>query len=402
MSKRIPGLYKRGTQGIWHIDKCIKGYGRLHESTGTSELEEAERYLIRRLEELRKATVYGIRPERIFRQAATRFLLDYQHKRSIGRYAQSLKILDPHIGDLPLRQVHQGTLESFIQHRREQGMRANTINRDLAVVRRILTLAARLWRDESGLTWLETAPLLQLLDCDDARKPYPLSWDEQSRLFARLPEHLREMALFKVNTGTREQEVVCLRWNWEVSIPELKTSVFVIPGGGVKNGEDRLVVMNAEARAVINRQRGRNPEYVFTYSKGQPVDRINTKAWRRARKEAGLPQVRVHDLKHTFGRRLRAKGVSHETRQVLLGHKNGQITTHYSAAEIGELIEAVEKVSWSGSSAPTLTLIKSENSRKSPARFRFSSLRACIAGTANDVYTSFKHYPGDCHDRNGS
>ena len=77
--------------------------------------------------------------------------------------------------------------------------------------------------------------------------------------------------------------------------------------------------------------------------------------------------MRVHDLKHTFGRRLRAKGVSHETRQVLLGHKNGQITTHYSATEIGELIDAVEKVSWSGSSAPTLTLIKNENSRKSPA-----------------------------------
>ncbi len=28
MSKRIPGLYKRGTQGIWHIDKCVRGYGR--------------------------------------------------------------------------------------------------------------------------------------------------------------------------------------------------------------------------------------------------------------------------------------------------------------------------------------------------------------------------------------
>jgi len=325
---------------------------------------------------MRKANVYGIRVERSFRQAATKFLLDNQHKRSIGRYAQSLKILDPYIGDLPLRRVHQGTLESFLRHRRKQGMRANTINRDLAVVRRILTLAARLWRDDSGLTWLETAPLLQLLDCDDARKPYPLSWDEQARLFARLPEHLREMALFKVNTGTREQEVVCLRWDWEVSIPELKTSVFVVPGGGVKNGEDRLVVMNAEARAVINRQRGRNPEYVFTYSKGQPVDRINTKAWRRAREEAGLLQARVHDLKHTFGRRLRAKGVSHETRQVLLGHKNGQITTHYSAAEIGELIEAVEKVSWSGSSAPTLTLIKNENSRKSPAVGRRENIKS--------------------------
>ena len=325
---------------------------------------------------MRKANVYGIRVERFFRQAATKFLLDYQHKRSIDRYAQSLKILDQHIGDLPLRQVHQGTLEDFIQHRRTQGMRANTINRDLAVVRRILALAVRLWRDESGLTWLKTAPLLQLLDCDDARKPYPLSWDEQARLFERLPEHLREMALFKVNTGTREQEVTCLQWSWEVSIPELKTSVFVVPGNGVKNGEDRLVVMNAEARAVINRQRGKSSEYVFTYSKGKPIDCINTKAWRRAREEAGLPQVRVHDLKHTFGRRLRAKGVSHETRQVLLGHKNGQITTHYSAVEIGELIAAVEKVSWSGSSAPTLTLIKNENPRKSPAVGRRENIKS--------------------------
>jgi hypothetical protein len=87
------------------------GHGRLHESTGTSDLAEAERYLIRRMEELRKTSVYGIRIERTFRQAATKFLLYFQHKRSIGRYAQSLKILDPCIGDLPLRQVHQGTLE---------------------------------------------------------------------------------------------------------------------------------------------------------------------------------------------------------------------------------------------------------------------------------------------------
>ena len=43
----------------------------------------------------------------------------------------------------------------------------------------------------------------------------------------------------------------------------------------------------------------------------------------------GLPLVRIHDLKHTFGRRLRAAGVGVETRMVLLGHTNEQITTHY-------------------------------------------------------------------------
>ena len=38
------------------------------------------------------------------------------------------------------------------------------------------------------------------------------------------------MALFKVNTGCRDQEVCGLRWEWEVAVPELETTVFLIPG----------------------------------------------------------------------------------------------------------------------------------------------------------------------------
>jgi integrase len=52
----------------------------------------------------------------------------------------------------------------------------------------------------------------------------------------------------------------------------------------------------------------------------------------------------VHDLKHTYGRRLRSAEVGVETRKPLLGHKNGDITTHYSAAEMGELIAATNRV----------------------------------------------------------
>jgi len=58
----------------------------------------------------------------------------------------------------------------------------------------------------------------------------------------------------------------------------------------------------------------------------------------------GFRCVRVHDLKHTFGRRLRAAGVSFEDRQDLLGHKSGRITTHYSRAELSNLIAAAKKV----------------------------------------------------------
>jgi 2C-methyl-D-erythritol 2,4-cyclodiphosphate synthase len=67
----------------------------------------------------------------------------------------------------------------------------------------------------------------------------------------------------------------------------------------------------------------------------------------------------VHDLKHTFGRRLRAAGVPIETRKVLLGHRNGDITTHYSAPELEELIDAANKVCGEKSGkTPALVVLK--------------------------------------------
>ena len=102
------------------------------------------------------------------------------------------------------------------------------------------------------------------------------------------------------------------------------------------------MLLNDTAKAVIESCRGQHQEYVFVY-RNRPVKFMNNSAWQKARKETQLPQVRVHDLKHTFGRRLRA-GVPLETRKVLLGHKCGDITTHYSAPELAELLEAANRV----------------------------------------------------------
>ena len=69
----------------------------------------------------------------------------------------------------------------------------------------------------------------------------------------------------------------------------------------------------------------------------------------------------VHNLRHTFGRRLRAACVPLETRKALLGHAHGDITTHYSAAEVFELIEAVEKIVDRGiAQTPALFLLQNE------------------------------------------
>ena len=315
--KRTPGLIKRC--GVWHIDKQIGGQ-RICESTGTGDLAEALRQLARRIDQIRQAAVYGVRPRRTFREAATKYLTE-GNKRSIGRDAQDLRIVVPYVGELFVDEVHMGTLQSFVNERRAQGVKSATVNRTLAVVRRILNLAARMWRDEHALTWLETPPMIQLQDWEDRRPPYPLSWDEQALLFRRLPAYLATMALFKVNTGTREQEVCGLRWDWEERVPELSTTLFVVPGINTKNKEDRLIVLNRTARSVVDAQRGRDRTWVFPYD-GRRLSRMYNKAWRQARREAsevyereiggacpkGFQRVRVHDLKHTFGRRLRSVG----------------------------------------------------------------------------------------------
>ena len=72
------------------------------------------------------------------------------------------------------------------------------------------------------------------------------------RLLSELPEHLTDMAIFAVNTGCRDAEICSLLWDWEVAVPELGTSLVIVLGRRVKNGEDRLVVLNGIARSVID------------------------------------------------------------------------------------------------------------------------------------------------------
>jgi integrase len=318
------------------------------------------------MEEVRQAQVYGVRPARTFEQAAARFVRENHHKRSLSSDILQLRLLMPWIGDIPIDRINGGTLQPWVTLRQRDGKSAGTVNHGLKIVRRILNLAASEWFDEHGLTWLLSAPKIKLLPDRDKRQPYPLSSAEQGALFRELPDYLMQMALFAVNTGCRDQEVCSLRWEWEVAVPQLDTTVFIIPSRWVKNGEERLVVLNHHARSVVNARRGTHPTHVFTYE-GHPIRRMLTSAWIRARRKTGLSHVRVHDLKHTFGRRLRAAGVSFEDRQDLLGHRSARVTTHYSAAELTRLMEAANRVCTVGNGAPELVVLRGSLQR-SPAK----------------------------------
>ena len=107
------------------------------------EIDDSVFIIYLRLEEIRLAEVYGIRPTRTFEQVAVKYLEENQHKRSIDRDVIALKVVMPFVGHLPLNRVHNDALARYRDKRRRAGRKPGTINKELSVVRRILNLAAR-------------------------------------------------------------------------------------------------------------------------------------------------------------------------------------------------------------------------------------------------------------------
>jgi integrase len=386
---RTSGIYVDAA-GNRIVDKWFNRE-RIFARLGPVSQPTAESWLAKRIDELRQAKLFGKDPRRTFREAAVRHLAEERERLSekfglddegeprakaqkqLDDTAWHIRLVDPFIGDLQLEEVCNETLAPFVNQRKQDGVKPRTVAVTLQRVARILNKAAREWREKSTRRpWLRQMPPRLRLPKGLTRAPFPLSREEERRLFSRLSKHLAEMCLFKVNTGLREAEVCGLRWEWERKI-DGAPSVFVLPPDSHKGGDYenyRLVVLNSVARAIVEARRGQHATHVFNSPRTkQPMTEINKNAFTKARKEAGLRQCRIHDLKHTFGARLKAAGVSHELRQVLLGHKNESVTTHYSRARIDELQDAVEKVLSVGESVSVIRVIGSAAIADGPAIF---------------------------------
>lgn len=311
----------------------------LRESAGTSDPDEAERRLRKKKSAIDNAEIYGIRPEWTFDQAAAKYLTDHPESE---RYIPHLDSLMPFVGGVSLKTIHKDTFKEWIKHRYEEGVSASTVNWGLKAARRILRLAAHYWRDENGLSWIDNAPIIPL-EKGPKLQPHPLSWDQQDRLFSKLTERMRDMCLLKVNAGPREMEVILLEWSWEKDVG-LGETVFVVPGEFTKNGHPHYLLLNSIARMVIEKYRGRHEKYVF----GDPMYGMTNRIWQTAWKEeiGPVPGFRkgVHNLKHTFGRRLLDADVPMRYVSWLLHHMPKTVTEHYSVPELKKLREYVERI----------------------------------------------------------
>jgi len=343
------------------VDKQYHGQ-RIFERLGKVSQDQAEDWLRQRQAEIDSIRTNELREgdEQLFAAAAAKYLTECQQRRvrTLETISYHVQILLPYIGSMRLRDVCNDSLEAFKDDRVAGDEVKNvTVNRSLEVVRTVLNRAARVWRT-NGKPWLSTSPLIEMLDeTAQVRRPRPLSWSEQADLVPRLPTHLQRMVLYTVNTGARDDNVCGLRWDWEVPVPEVGRSVFVIPAMHYKGNRPHVQILNDVAWSVVEQCRGMHEEYVFVYRRervknvdDEPVmpygriETMNNTGFQAARKAAGLAGVRVHDLRHTFGQRLREAGVQAEDRALLLGHAVEGMPQHYATATVARLVALANRV----------------------------------------------------------
>lgn len=283
---------------------------------------------------------------RTFAEAATKYLNEFQGKDE-HRQEIAVRSLLPYIGQLRCIDVDDDALQPFKADRLsgtgpfDRPALAGTVNKELTVAATVLNKACRVWR------WLPSAPKI-LHVRGRARRAYPISWEEQERLFGALPTGWeRCAALFAVNTGVRKAELFGLRWADMVPVPELETFVFVLHD--TKNGESRAVICNSIARRAVNYLRSNGTEFVFPARWDRGRIRQSGKVWAAAWVRAGLPadpmtRKGIHNLRHTFAHRLRAAGVPQEDRNALLGHQKSNLAEHYALPDIQRLSAAAELI----------------------------------------------------------
>jgi hypothetical protein len=203
---RTPGI-TLGADGRYFIDKRYRGV-RIGMRVGTMSQELAEQRLQAEMQQVDVELARRARARPLFRDCAARYLVQCRDKRSLQAIQIHVRALLPHIGHLEPHQVHDATLASFVSQRIAAGVSATTINRSLEVVRTILHRAARSYRDDDGRPWLEAIPPLITMLPESRRPAYPITWEEQDRLFPKLPAHLQAHGAVRREHGIARQQRV--------------------------------------------------------------------------------------------------------------------------------------------------------------------------------------------------
>jgi integrase len=168
-----------------------------------------------------------------------------------------------------------------------------------------------------------------------------LTPEEEERLLACSPPHLRSIIIAALNTGMRKGEILSLRWG----NVDLENNVITLEYTNTKSKKARRIPINSKLRKLLLEQKlksGGN-ENAFLNSEGNPYKRHDSMkgAFERACKRANISGLRFHDLRHTAATRMIESDVHIEKVSKILGHSTIQMTMRYAHPE-DSLKEAVE------------------------------------------------------------
>lgn len=278
-------LYKR--KKIYWINIRHNGK-RIQRSTGTSDKLAALELHDKLKADLWNKSKLGKKSKKLWMDAVVRWVNESSHKRSLKDDQLHLRWLNTFLKDTLLDEITVDLIARLTQERLNTGVTNATVNRMLAVIRAILNKAIHDWE------WIDKVPKVRLLKEDNSRIRW-LTHVEAATLIRELPEHLKYMAIFTLATGLRQSNVKSLKW----ADVDLERAHAWIHPDEAKGRTAIAVPLNDDAFDVLKECMGKHAIYVFTY-KGNSIDNVNTKAWRKALLRAGIEKFRWHDLRHTW------------------------------------------------------------------------------------------------------
>jgi integrase len=234
--------------------------------------------------------------------------------------------LQPHLGKKYLDEITSDDVINLQKIGLKKGCAPSTVNRHIILLRYMFNLALQHWKIP-GLSENPTRGI-RLLKVTNKKERY-VTPDEMQRLFEGVKQSKNKMLPFIVSflvlTGARRNEVLYATWK-DVNLEKRDWFIPI-----TKSGNSRHIPLNEGALMVLENVKGLSKsEYIF----GNPNTRTHYKhiyyTWDIARKRAGLPDVRMHDLRHTFASILVNSGRSLYEVQKLLGHTQVKTTQRYA------------------------------------------------------------------------
>jgi excisionase family DNA binding protein len=302
-------------------------------------LEDARDVLLKKVEKV-LASRYGLKKpiERIsLKEFSDTYLTDYAkiNKRSWRTDRGYLRIMaeSDSFRGLFLDEITSREIEKFKAERRERDeVTPATVNRCLAILRRMLNLAVEWGYLEKG-----QVPKIKLFREDNLMERI-LSPEEEARLLRCSSTHLRSILITALNSGMRLGEILGLTWN------RIDIAAGTIAVTKTKSGKDRVLPVNLVLRDELQRLHAENglSPYVFVNPRTKKRLGCVKTTFRASCRRAGIEGFRFHDARHTFASRLVAKGADVATVRDLLGHSSLRVTERYIHSAQEQKRKAVE------------------------------------------------------------